>query len=152
MHSVRKSTMKPQRPVMMKTHHQLSLTPVPLMLGRPMAVPAVVNMTEYLAEISTVYTRILAHRVFKTILAAPPNPIRNEEGGECRMQSTFGDAQCTTALMRMNTYRASCNLFWLNFHRSVMPGVPLSIDRLREVVGKYWQSPKSFNSMVTVDA
>jgi hypothetical protein len=111
-----------------------------------------VNRTDYLAEISTAYTRILAHRVFKNILTTPPNPIQNEEGGECGMQAVFDNEQCTTALMRENIYRAGCNFFWLNLHRSVMPGVPLSIHRIREVVDKYWQSPKSFNGIVTVEA
>jgi hypothetical protein len=107
---------------------------------------------EYLAAISAAYGRIMAHRVFKDILTALPNPIQTEDSGECGAQAAFDDAQCSTALTREKLYRSGCNFFWLNHLRSLMPGVPLSIDRTMEIVAKYWQSPTPFKGMVAVEA
>ena len=107
---------------------------------------------EYLAAISAAYGRIMAHRVFKDILTALPNPIQTEDSGECGVQAAFDDEQCSTALTREKLYRSGCNFFWLNHLRSLMPGVPLSIDRTMEIVAKYWQSPKPFKGMVAVEA
>ena len=59
---------------------------------------------------------------------------------------------CDLALSRERIYRAGCNFFWLNLHRSLMPGVPLSIHRIRHVVDSYWKDPKPFVGMVAVEA
>ena len=67
-------------------------------------------------------------------------------------QAAFEDGQCTISLRREKVYRAGCNFFWLNLLRSVMPGVPLAIDRIMEVVNKCWTKPMPFKGMVVVEA
>ena len=67
-------------------------------------------------------------------------------------KAAFDDAQCNVALQRERMYRAGCNFFWLNHFRSLMPGVPLSMERVMDVVDEYYQTPVPFKGMVTVDA
>ena len=68
------------------------------------------------------------------------------------IQAAFDDEQCNMSLTREKVYRAGCNFFWLNLHRSLMPGVPLSMDRIKDVVAEFWQKPRPFKGMVNVEA
>jgi hypothetical protein len=67
------------------------------------------------------------------------------------LEAAFDDAECTVALKREKMYRAGCNFFWLNMFRSLMPGVPLSMERIMEIVVEYFATPVPFKGMVTVE-
>ena len=59
-------------------------------------------------------------------------------------KAAFDDAQCNVALQREHVYRAGCNFFWLNHFRSLVPGVPLPVERVMDVVDEYFQKTGTF--------
>ena len=76
------------------------------------AVPIEGPNKEYLSEVQDDIIVTMRHKAFKHIAQEEPLPITKDAA--CGIQEPFNSGQCVTALVRLGTYIAGFNFFWMD--------------------------------------
>ena len=109
------------------------------------------NDLVYWESVQNAVTCILGNKHFAGIETTLPNPIQQEDAGDSGVQEPYDEAKCDLALDREKLYRAGANFCWLDFLRTLTPGVPLSLDRITELSNMMYPKPRPFQDKVHVE-